>query len=407
MRFYFCIALVFCALNSQSQSLDHYLDIGLKNSPLLKEYNLQLQSALIDSLKVLAGYKPQVGVSSNIMYPTAIWKFAYDSAITDGGHYSALVGVNQPLFNKRFIKAKMESVALQKLTSLNNQKISETELKEAITSQYLEAFALQSKVEFEKSIIRLLNEEKSTLKMLVDKGIYNQIDYLNLIVSISSREIEGKQFVMDLKNNIAMLNLICGIHDTTSVNLIKPEISRRTSFDPASSPLMMQFRLDSLKNSNEKLLIDQQYLPRISAFADAGINAISPQRLPYSLGASFGLNFSMPLYDGKQKQMDQNKIDLVEQSRKNYKSTYQDLFLQRQDQLKQQLELNDELMKDISDQIINLEKLLTVYKTEINKGLIRWMDYLDIVHNYEETKNKLTEAQITRLTIITQLNYLK
>ena len=105
--------------------------------------------------------------------------------------------------------------------------------------------------------------------------------------------------------------------------------------------------------------------------------------------------------------MDQNKIDLVEQSRKNYKSTYQDLFLQRQDQLKQQLELNDELMKDISDQIINLEKLLTVYKTEINKGLIRWMDYLDIVHNYEETKNKLTEAQITRLTIITQLNYLK
>jgi outer membrane protein TolC len=407
MKFLLIISFIACSLTSTAQTLNDYLDIGVKNSPLLKEYNLQLQSGLIDSLKVLAGYKPQAGISSEIMYPPAIWKFAYDSAITDGGHYSALASVTQPLFNKKFVKAKLQSVALQKLTTLNNKKISEADLKEAITAQYLSAYIVFSRIQFEKSILKLLNEERSTLKMLVDKGIYQKTDYLNLSVSITAREIEGKQLFMEYKNDVAILNLICGIQDTATISLTKPDIIPRTSFDLQNSPLMVQFRIDSLKNLNEKLLIDQQYLPRINAFADAGILASNPRYIPYNLGTSFGLNLSMPLYDGKQKQLERNRIDLQEDSRTNYKSAFETRYLQQKNQLIEQLDLSDDLLAEIRAQITDLEKLITLYKAEINQGLVRWLDFIMVINNYAETTNNLTQTEINHLQIINQLNYLK
>jgi outer membrane protein TolC len=407
MRLLIYIALIFCALTAEAQTLDSYLDTGLKNSPLLKEYNLQLQSGVIDSLKILAGYKPQVGLSSEIMYPPAIWKFSYDSAITDGGHYSALVGVNQSLFNKRFANARLQTVALQKLTTRNQQKITETDLKEAITAQYIAAFSVYSRIQFEKTILALLNEERSSLKIFVDKGIYQLTDYLNLSVSITTREIEGKQLFMDYKNYLAILNLICGIHDTATAVLVKPDIGLRTEFDPGQSPAMIQFRIDSLGNRNEILLADQQYLPRINAFADAGINAVNPRRIPYNLGTSVGVNFMMPLYDGRQRQMERDKIQLRELSRRNYQLAYRNQYLQKRDQLLEQLELTQDLELQIGEQMKELEKLISLYKTEISRGLARWLDFLSVINQYEEVKNTLVQTGINRLSILNQLNYLK
>ncbi len=407
MRLFLCMVLICFGLSVKAQTLDYYLESGLKNSPLLKAYIIQQESGIIDSLKVLAGYKPQVGLASDIMYPPAFGKFAYDSSITDGGHYAAMVSVTQPLFNKRFIKARLQTVTLDRLVNQNNRKISESELLEAITSQYLAAYEVFSKIQFEKGILRLLEEEKSALRELVADGIYQQTDYLNLSVTLAAREIQGKQLLMDYKNNVAILNLICGIHDTSAVNLDKPEIQPRRSFDPLSSPVIGQFRVDSLRFTLEKLLIDQHYLPRINAFADAGINATDPRRIPYSLGTSIGLNLSMPLYDGKQKQLDYRKIDLQERSRTNYQHAYLTRYEQQKDQLLQQVSLTDELLNSMKKQLADLEMLIDLYKAEINQGLVRWLDFITVINNYEETRNGLAQTEINRLNLINQLNYLK
>lgn len=389
------------------QTLEDYLAKALKNSPFLKDYSIQLQSEAIDSLKVLAGYKPQVGVSADLIYPPAIGRFAYDSAISDGGHYAALVRVDQPLFFKKAADTHLQSVFIQKLTTENILKITESDLKEAVTAQYITAYSDFSQVQFESVILKMLRDQQMVLKLLVEKGMYQQTDYLNLTVNIASRSITGKQIRRQYKNDLAILNLLCGIHDTTTVELKKPDLFIRNSFEINSSPRMVQFRIDSLKLINEHLLIDLNYRPRFGAFADAGINAVSPRRAPYNLGTSFGLSFTMPLYDGKQRQLEHKKVSLSENTREQYRSSFENRYQQQKDQFLEQLILNDDLTSDIKNQLTGLEKLINLYQIEINRGLVRWLDFLAVINNYALARNDLTQSEINRLQIINQLNYLK
>lgn len=389
------------------QTLGDYLSTGLKNSPFLKEHALQMQMYLIDSLKVLAGYKPQIGVAADLMYPPAIGRFAYDSAITDGGHYAAMVRVDQPLFFKKNARGQQQSIFIQKLTAENNIKITETDLKEAITTQYIASYAGFNQVNFERSILIMLSDQQKVLKRLVEKGIYQQTDYLNLTVNIASRAIAGKQVYRQFKNDLALLNLLCGIHDTVTAVLSQPDVFTRSNYDISSSPNMIRFRIDSLKIINDRLLIDLGYRPRVGVFADAGFNAVNPRRLPYNLGASIGMSFTMPLYDGKQRQLEIKRLSLTEDSRVIYRTYFENRYQQQKDQLLEQVRFYDDLLNDQRNQFISLEKLISLYQIEINKGMVKWLDFLTIINNYAEARNAIRQSETDRLQIINQLNYLK
>jgi hypothetical protein len=253
----------------------------------------------------------------------------------------------------------------------------------------------------------MLRDQQTVLKLLVEKGMYQQTDYLNLTVNISSQSILSKQTHRQYKNDLAILNLLCGMHDTTTAELKKPDLFVRNSFDISTSPNMIRFRIDSLKNINEHLLVDLNYRPRFGVFADAGINAVNPRRIPHNLGTSVGVNFTMPLYDGKQRQLEHKKVSLSENTRAQYRSFFENRYQQQKDQLLEQLTLTDELISDMENQLTGLEKLITLYKIEINKGMVRWLDFLAVINNYAQARNELTQSEINRLQIINQLNYLK
>lgn len=403
----FVFLLSIICISGHGQTLDDYLAKGLANSPFRKEISNQLQSQAIDSLKVLARFKPQVGATAELMYPPAFGRFAYDSAITDGGHYIALIRADQQLFYRNFAKTWLQSVFIQKLATENNLKLAEAELTETITTQYLAAYADFSQLQFQKTIMNLLSGQEKALRVLVENGLYQQTDYLNLTASMTSQAITIKQAFRQYKNDLAILNLVCGIHDTTAVTLTRPDLKIRNTFDMGSSPLMIRFTIDSLKNINEKMLVDLNYKPHLGVFADAGFNATSPKRIPYNLGTSFGMSFSMPIYDGKQRELDYKRISLAEDTRKNNRSFFEIRYQQQKDQLLEQLSLTDDLIIDIKAQLKNLEKLVEIYKTEINRGLVRWLDFLAVINNYTQTRNNLSDTEISRLQIINQLNHLK
>jgi outer membrane protein TolC len=253
----------------------------------------------------------------------------------------------------------------------------------------------------------MLRDQQLVLRQLVEKGIYQQTDYLNLSVSLDSRLIAGKQIHRQFKNDLAILNLLCGIHDTTTPELKKPELTIRNSFDIRSSPGLRQFELDSLKLLNEHLMIDLNYRPRFGAFADAGINAVNPGRIPNNLGTSVGLSFVMPLYDGKQRQFEHEKVSLSEKTREKYRSSFENRYQQQKDQYSEQLILSDEIIADMKKQISELEKLISIYQAEFNRGLVRWLDFIDVVNNYAQVLNDFSQTEINRLQILNQLNYLK
>lgn len=391
----------------EANSLDYYLNTALKNSPLLKDLNNQVLSAGLDSLLVKASNKPLVSQTTDIMYPFTGKNFGYDEAITNGGNYSALVSVLKPLFNKKVIKGQIENVSLQSESIKVTAKISEIDLKKAITAQYLTVYSNFSVLQSNKTILKLLLDEQGILKILVEKGVYLVTDFMNLSVSARAQEIAIRQSHIQYKNDLNLLNWLCGITDTSTVTLENPGITLNNYFNLTNSPVMAQFRLDSLKNINSRHLTDYNYLPKLHAFADGGFNATMPKNIPYNFGASVGLNLTVTISDGRQRKLQYDKISLAENTRLDYQKFYSVQYRQQYNQLSEQLKLSDELIYDLKNQLSELEKLIGLYKVEIEKGLIRFMDFTTIVNNYAATKNNYTQAEINRLQIINQMNYLK
>ena len=391
----------------QAQSLEFYIQKGLENSPLLKDFSNQLLSGKLDSLLTQASYKPQVNQVSQAMYAPTAKNFGYDAAITNGANYSAVVNVVQPLFNKKIKDNQFRDISLSNHAIEADTQITTTDLKQGITSQFLTAYADYAQIQFNQSTLNLLKNEQALLKSLADQGIYAQTDLMNLSISLTSQKIAIRQAFIQYRNSLAVLNFICGISDTSTVILTKPELTIRNQFNINNSPAMMKFKIDSLKNVNSKQLIDLNYRPQLSAFADAGFMAVLPQNIPHNFGTSFGLNFSIPIYDGKQRKLQYEKTSLVENSRLNYQTFYTAQYKQQINQLNEQLKLTDELILSVRTQLNEQEKLIALYKIEIEKGLVRFPDFLNTVNNYTQTKNSLTVSEMNRLQIINQMNYLK
>jgi outer membrane protein TolC len=398
------------ALAQEHRDLDFYLNAGLRNSPMLFDSTNRFHANLIDSLKILAGYRPQVTSTGNIMLAPVAGKYGYDSAITNGANYTGVVTAEQQLFTRRPRNVQFRNITLLNQALRLNVQLSEMDLRKSITAQYITAYSDLSQVAFNENLLKILEEAQEALKRLVKNGIYLQTDYLNLNLSILSQKIAIKRARIQYRTDVYALNLLCGITDRSEVILVKPGLPERKDFFIYNSPQMLRYRIDSLKIRNARDLIDLNYRPKLSAFANGGINAINPANIPHNLGTSFGLNFSTVIYDGHLRRMEYNRLALQESSRRKYREFYTSQYQIQLNQLQEKLSGTEELIAEVKEKVIAQKHLLDIYKLEIFKGLsdlVRFTDFILNVTNYTATQNELIQAENDRLQILNDLNYLK
>src|SRR5476649_1746022 len=106
MKWFFSIVICLFTYSialAQTYSLDHYLQIAKSNSPLLKDLQNQVASNQIDSLRLKAGFKPQVNLNSGGLYAPIVNGYGYSEAITNNHTLNGLLGVNQSLASKNNI----------------------------------------------------------------------------------------------------------------------------------------------------------------------------------------------------------------------------------------------------------------------------------------------------------------
>ena len=402
---YLFFLLSFVFVNAQQKSLDYYINQGLSNSPLLKDYQNQIKSNMVDSLLVKAANKPKIETDAQILIPPYGKNFGYDEAITNGGNYSAVVGISQNLLVKKNNANAYENISLQSKSALNNSKITEQQLKKLISSQYLDAFTTYNEMLFAKQVLDLLNEEDKLLKQLAEKGVYKQTDYLSFIIEMQSQEGEVTQQQIDYRQSLYDLNYLCGINDTAFIVLSDPQIIQTKNLVFENSPLFQKFKLDSLINLNSQNAISLNYRPSLGWFADMGFNSISPSNVYKNFGFSFGLNFKMPIYDGKQKDMQIQKLKINDDSRKNYEDYYKKQYSLKIQQLNKKISSYDILAAQINKQLISIESLIKINKLQLNTGELSITDHILTIRNYIETKHQLNVLQLEKMQTITELNY--
>lgn len=395
----------FAKAKAQTNQLQYYIDIALQNSPLLKDYQNQIVSNKYDSLLLRAGFKPQVSGSSINTYFPVVKGWGYDAAITNGAGFASLVSVNKLIPNKKNTDAQFNNINLQSQTIANATSISEQDLKRTIISQYITAEGSMQQLNVNKEISDLLTKEETILKKLTQSNVYKQADYLTFLITLQQQDLLVKQFSIQYKNDLNTLKYYCGITDTSTVILQSPEISIKPLPGISQSVFFKQFELDSLKITNNKKLVDINYRPKVNLYADAGYYSSLAYRAYKNFGTSFGLSLIMPIYDGKQKQLQYSKIDLTEKTRAGYQSFFTSQYQQQITQLSRQLTATEDLITDINNQLKYIQALIDVDVKLFGSGEMKITDYILTLNNYINAKNLITQNKISRLQIINQLNY--
>ena len=391
---------------SQDHTLDFYLGQALRNSPLLKDYQGQIQAAGVDSAIIRAGYRPQVTGSSVNTYAPVVKGYGYDNAISNGGNFSTLVGVNKTFVGQKHLDAQFETLRLQSLGLDNTSKISEQDLKRGVTAQYITTFGDWQQLVFNRETFALLQKEDTLLKDLTERNVYRQTDYLAFLVTMKQQHLQLRQLEIQYRNDYGTLNYLCGIVDTAATGALQdPDIHLQSLPDIGSSVFFRQYQLDSLKFRNSRSLVDFSYKPKFSVFADGGYSSTFTYQAYKNFGTSFGFSVIVPIYDGHQRKLQYSRLDIAERTRGAYKEFFTRQYSQQIAQLSQQLRATEDLIGQIDEQVKYSETLITVNGKLMGTGDAKIADYILALSNYLNAKNLLTQNNITRLQIINQLNY--
>ncbi len=409
MKWLFGVFLtVFISFHSFAQSintLDRYIELAKSNSPLIKDLSNQIASNQLDSLRLLAGYKPQVALTSAGLYAPTIGSVGYSEPITNAHTLNGLVGINKAIVSKNNVNTQLEGISLQSASTMNQARISEQDLKKAITAQYVTTYGDQQQLKFNREIVTLLSSEEEVLKKLTQNNVYHQSDYLTFLVTLKQQELQLSQARLQYKNDFATLNYLAGIADTTQTELSYPGLERIVPFTNNNSIFFTQYRLDSLKIVNSRQQLDYTYKPKANIFADAGYNSDFMGQAWRNFGTSFGFGLSIPLYDGGQRKLQYKKFSLEEETRENYKAFFNVQYRQQIAQLTQQINENETLMPQIEDQIKYSETLIKVDTKLLENGDVKIADLILAINNYLTVRNLKTQTLISKLQLINQLNY--
>jgi outer membrane protein TolC len=402
--FLFLSGLSLVAYN-QSRNLEFYLTRAIQNSPLLNDYRNQISSTLSDSLLIRAAKKPLVEARSQLQYSPFYHNFGYDEVITDGGNYTAVLGVSQFIFNKREINNKYEAVDLQKRSFNNSTRISVNELNRIITDQYLTAFSHYSDFSFNRNFLELLLKENEIVKVFVKNGIARQTDYLSLLVETQTQEILVNQLKSLFRKDLMLLSQLCGIIDSVMYELDDPKLEIKGTADISKSPTYIQYKIDSIRIENEKAAVDIRYKPKVNWFADAGFLTSNPWNFYKHFGYSAGLNLNIPVYDGKQRGIQKQKLDFNENTRQAYMSTYYKQYFQQIQQLDLELKALNEMSVQTEAQLKTSEQLVNTLKEQLEAGIIQMTDYINAIKNFKTTSRNVNLIRIQKEQVINELNF--
>jgi outer membrane protein TolC len=402
--------LIFSCLKIDAQSknaLSYFLETAKTNSPVLNDFNNQVISSRIDSLKLRSTYGFIVTGEGTAGYFPNIKGWGYDNALTNGQSLFAGVRVAKEFISRNNLNTRLAGINASISQILAQKNISLQTLNKQITDQYITTYASQQQYNVSKEIIHLLNQEDIVLKKLTQAAVFKQTDYLTFKVTLQQNELTLQQQKADWQNNYALLNYLSGIVDDTFEPVEAPsfqEILIPVSFD--KSIYQKAFRADSLKLANDAKIIQYDYKPKITAFSDSGYQS-SFITIPYkNFGLSVGVGVTIPIYDGHQKKMllQQNQLSL--RTRQKYLEQTQRQYQQMILQINNQIEQYNKIISTANEQTTYAKTLVEANAKQLPTGDVRMVDFILSINNLLSLKGNIIQYNTTLFNLKNQLQYL-
>ncbi|MCJ7936298.1 MAG: TolC family protein [Chryseobacterium sp.] len=394
-------------IDAQPNTLSYFLAAARANSPLLNDYNNQVISNRIDSLKLRATYGFIVTGEGSAGYSPNSKGWGYDSALTNGQSLFAGVRVAKEFISRNNLNTRLAGFNASIAQVLAQKNISIQTLNKQITDQYIATYASQQQYNLNKEIIHLLDQEDVVLKKLTQAAVFKQTDYLTFKVTLQQNELMLEQQKADWQNNYSLLKYLSGIVDNTFEPVEEPQFKETLnplSFD--ESMYAKAFKADSLKLANDAQIIQYDYHPKITAFSDSGYQS-SFTLTPYkNFGMSVGVGVTIPIYDGHQKKMLLQQNQLLLQTRQQYLEQTQRQYRQQILQVKNQMEQYDNMINTANQQITYAKTLVEANAKQLPTGDVRMVDFILSINNLLGLKGNMIRYNTTLLNLKNQLQYL-
>lgn len=408
-----------CLLEAQNKSIGYFLNEGLKNNPTLVENtNLQQFFQIQNEIITAQNKKPQVNFTADYLFAPFFFNngrvisitsnpsskaYGYDAGLTNGGLYAAQVNVAIPLFNNALIKPLYEQNKIQAQISAYSRKQLEQDLKKGIIDQYIITYQFQQQTTYLQKIIDQLESRKPYVTALVKQGLLQQNDYLLLDIQQTTSTNDLMQLQYAYNNGIALLKNLAAIGDTAIFNLETPDII----LQPAAAEYyyIQKFRLDSINLVAAQNVFNIKYRPQVSALASSGINSADISNVAHNVGLSAGVHLVVPIYDGKQKKLNERQNNVLLTNLQAYRNNIALLQQNNLRNAKQQIVQWQQTIELLKRQIEKQELLLDIIKDKVIRGQVTVMDYINALQDYAITqKNKALAA--TNVLLYTNLyNY--
>jgi len=412
---------VFTFAAKAQNDFTYYITAAKQNSPLINDNKNQSQANQLEIERLKAFYtKPQIGITANYLFSPIISTdnnktsfqpnaegatnyYGYDLAYSNGGQYSVMVNVTQPLFNGQRYKTASEQLNVTSQINENNAKLSEHDIEKIVGDQYILCLQDNKQIAYAEEMVKLLTDQKDVLKKLVENSIYKESDLTLLNIELQKFLAQLTTFKANYRRDLMDLNIICGINDTTLVQLEKSDLKLNNDID--NSNFLEKYRLDSLNLIAQQKAFELKYKPQLNLFGNTGLNAVYAPTIPNRFGVAVGLSFTYNFFDGNQKAINRNKTLVLEKSVSFYKDNFITQNSIRKSKILTELQSYTDRIAIAEQQLKDYDLLLNSYKNEILSGQLSIINYTMVLKNMATVQRDYTLLFSQQQSLINTYNY--
>jgi len=388
------IIFVFCTLTYGQYNLEYFINQAQNNSPAVKDYtNLYLINNLQKRLdeaqnsayqvSLVGGYLFVPYFNNNGVFVTANpgpQAIGYDAGITNGGLYAAQINVEKNIFNGPLFNALNDQRLIHGKSYENKSNQEKHNIQKQVTDLYLNALQYLLLYKVSDDIKSNLNNQLKISGDLMSEGFFKTQDYLLLKIALKTQQIDLEETWQNYKSSLSQLYSLCGIKDTPTV--IIDSVSLNLPGLVSGSSFLVQYYLDSLDVENQQKIFEIKYYPQVNLFFNAGLNAADVNDIQRKFGLSAGINFSLPILDGNQKNITRQQSYLSEQSLLQYKDYLAGNIAAKRIDSGNRIKSLEKNLADLTSQINDYKKLLDISEKQLHLGYLSMIEYLNLLKDY-------------------------
>jgi outer membrane protein TolC len=407
-----------------TRDLAYYLAQARQNSPLSADIQNQVRGVQLEAERLRAFYTKATGTlvanytgvpvfsrdngNTGLRYSAdnSTRYVGYDAALSNGALYQGYAQLTQPLFNQKRLAAFTQQAQGLALSQQNFAQLSLHDLEKLVGDQYILCQQDLGQLAYVRELLGILGRQRLLVEKLVAASLLKQSDYLLLQIEVETQQVFLNTYRTAYHRDLLDLNVLCGLGDTSEVQLATTDLPlRRGGPAPGLSGFTARYRLDSLALAANQQVFELRYKPLVNAFANGGLEAVTFRDIPQRLGVSAGLQFSMYLFDGHQRQLSRDRTNVLLATTRAYQQNFAVVNPVRQERLLYELRQVEERQRLSRAQIANYRQVLDSYKREAIAGQLSIVAYVQVLKNYAAAARDLVLLDNSRLLLINAYNY--